>query len=63
MLGGISTEVLERFEQGIAIPGALYVQALNERGIRLRDFLASVMKEVDVLHLWQQNASRYSTRW
>jgi len=51
MLGGINPAVLARFEQGIAIPGSLYVQALNERGHQLRAFLASVMKDVDVLHL------------
>lgn len=51
MIGGISPDVMARFEQGVAIPGSLYVQALSERGLRLREFLANVMRNVDVLHL------------
>lgn len=51
LLAGLHPAVITRFEQGIAIPGSLYVQALNERGQRLRSFLSTVMQEVDVLHL------------
>lgn len=51
LVGGLHPAVITRFEQGIAIPGSLYVQALNERGQRLRSFLSTVMQGVDVLHL------------
>ena len=51
LIGGISPDVMTRFEQGVAIPGAFYVQALNERGKSLRSFLNTVMKGIDILHL------------
>ena len=51
LIGGINPEVMTRFEQGVAIPGAFYVQALNERGKSLRTFLNTVMNGIDILHL------------
>ena len=51
LVGGLHPEVMTRFMQGVAIPGAFYVQALNERGQRLRAFLHQIMTDIDVLHL------------
>jgi aspartyl-tRNA(Asn)/glutamyl-tRNA(Gln) amidotransferase subunit A len=49
-MGGIDAALLARFEEGLAIPGSVYVQILDERAIRLRRFLEAVMKDIDVLH-------------
>jgi aspartyl-tRNA(Asn)/glutamyl-tRNA(Gln) amidotransferase subunit A len=46
---GLSSIVIERFQEGLALPGTLYVQALNERAIHLDYFINVVMKEVDVI--------------
>ena len=39
-----------RLEEGLAIPAISYLQGLALRGRLLREFLASVMADVDVLH-------------
>jgi aspartyl-tRNA(Asn)/glutamyl-tRNA(Gln) amidotransferase subunit A len=46
---GLSRVVLERFQEGLALPGTLYVQALNERAMHLDYFINVVMKEIDVI--------------
>lgn len=50
-MGDIGEALLARFEEGVAIPGWVYAQLLNERAGRLQEFLASVMAHVDVLHV------------
>lgn len=49
-MGDVDAALLARFEEGLAIPGSVYVQILNERAMRLRAFMETVMKDVDVLH-------------
>ena len=46
---GLSHIVLERFQEGLALPGTLYVQALNERAMHLDHFIDHVMKDIDVI--------------
>lgn len=48
-ISGLSPIVLERFQEGLALPGTLYVQALNERAIHLDHFINIVMKDLDVM--------------
>lgn len=48
-IAGLSPIVLERFQEGLALPGTLYVQALNERAIHLEHFINVVMKNLDVI--------------
>ena len=45
-----SPAVREKFEEGLAIPASTYVQALATRGPRLRQFLDTVLRDVDMLH-------------
>jgi aspartyl-tRNA(Asn)/glutamyl-tRNA(Gln) amidotransferase subunit A len=49
--GGVPPALMDRFREGLAIPGSVYVQILNERAARLKHFLSTVMAEVDVLHV------------
>lgn len=49
-VGGVRPSLLARFEEGLAIPASVYVQLLEERSLRLREFLQTVMAGVDVLH-------------
>ncbi len=46
---GLHHEVLERFQEGLALPGTLYMQALNERAYHLHRFMTQVMHQVDVI--------------
>ena len=46
-----SPSIRQRFEEGLAVPAAVYLQALSLRTDRLLAFLGSVMKDVDFLHL------------
>lgn len=46
---GLHQEVLERFQEGLALPGTLYMQALNERSYHLYRFITQVMQQVDVI--------------
>lgn len=47
---GLGQVTRGRLEEGLAIPAISYLQGLALRGRLLRDFLASVMADVDVLH-------------
>lgn len=49
--GDIRPQLLSRFMEGLAIPGSVYVQLLAERAVRLKQFLDTVMRDVDVLHV------------
>lgn len=49
-VGGFEPELIARFEEGVSIPGAFYVQALSMRVFWLRRFMAEVMRDVDCLH-------------
>lgn len=46
---GLHQEVLERFQEGLALPGTLYMQALNERAYHLDRFMTQVMHQVDCI--------------
>lgn len=48
---GVRPALVARFEEGLGIPGSVYVQLLNERAGRLQQFLNTVMAGVDVLHV------------
>jgi aspartyl-tRNA(Asn)/glutamyl-tRNA(Gln) amidotransferase subunit A len=50
-LTGIRSALMERFEEGLGIPGSVYVQLLSERASYLKQFLDTVMANVDVLHV------------
>lgn len=47
---GLGQVTRGRLEEGLAIPAISYLQGLALRGRLLRDFMASVMADVDVLH-------------
>ncbi|MES2785364.1 MAG: amidase [Pseudomonadota bacterium] len=49
--GDVRPALLARFQEGLAIPGSVYVQILNERAARLRQFLDTVMADIDLLHV------------
>lgn len=46
-----SLQVRSRIEPGLFYPGTRYVEALSMRAAITREFLATAMKDVDVLHL------------
>lgn len=48
---GLGQVTRGRLEEGLAIPAISYLQGLALRGSLLREFLASVMADVDVLHV------------
>lgn len=48
-LDGLHPEVLERFQEGLALPGTIYMQALSERAIHLEHFMTKVMSDIDFI--------------
>ena len=50
-IDGIAPALVARFQEGVAIPGAAYVQILDERAAWLARLTDTVMREVDVLHV------------